>query len=122
MPFETILFDVEDGVASVTLNRPERMNAWNDTLAGELRKAMTACDRDDTIRSVVVTGAGRAFCAGADLSGGGDSFRGRGDRRTRRGSAPAGTAATPAPSRGRSASPSSQPSTAMPSGSASPTP
>jgi enoyl-CoA hydratase/carnithine racemase len=77
MSYETILFDVDDRIATVTLNRPERMNAWNDTMAAELRDAMARCDADDGIRAVVLTGAGRAFCAGADLGAGGETFGGR---------------------------------------------
>jgi enoyl-CoA hydratase/carnithine racemase len=70
MSYETVLYDVSDGVATVTLNRPERMNAWNTLLGAELGDAMATADEDDDVRAVVVTGAGRAFCAGADLSGG----------------------------------------------------
>ena len=71
MDFETILLDLaEDGVATLTLNRPEAMNAWNATMAYEVDQALRRLDLDDDVRSVVITGAGRAFCAGADLSGG----------------------------------------------------
>jgi enoyl-CoA hydratase/carnithine racemase len=70
MTYDTVLYDVSDGVAIVTLNRPERMNAWNGRLGAELGDAMATADDDDDVRVVVVTGAGRAFCAGADLSGG----------------------------------------------------
>jgi enoyl-CoA hydratase/carnithine racemase len=83
-PYEAILFEIDDGVAIVTLNRPERLNAWTDTMALELRDAMRRCDRDDAVRAVVVTGAGRAFCAGADMSGGSGVFGGR-QRRQERG-------------------------------------
>lgn len=65
----------EPGVALLTLNRPEAMNAWNDRMAHEIDAALRACEADDGVRAVVVTGAGRAFCAGADLSAGGDTFR-----------------------------------------------
>ena len=71
MSYETVLYDVRDGVATVTLNRPDRLNAWNTRLGAELGDAMAAADGDDAVRAVVVTGAGRAFCAGADLSSGG---------------------------------------------------
>src|SRR5215218_10016918 len=71
MSYETVLYDVRDGVATVTLNRPEKLNAWNTRLGAELGDAMATADEDDAVRAVVVTGAGRAFCAGADLSGGG---------------------------------------------------
>jgi enoyl-CoA hydratase/carnithine racemase len=69
--FETIRYGVDGGVATVTLHRPEAMNAWNTTMGIELELAMGAADADDAVRAVVVTGTGRAFCAGADLSGGG---------------------------------------------------
>jgi enoyl-CoA hydratase/carnithine racemase len=80
MAYECILMDVEDRVATITLNRPDRMNAWNPQLAADLCDALDVCDRDDGVRAVVLTGAGRAFCAGADLGGRGDTFRGRGER------------------------------------------
>lgn len=78
MKLETVLYDVSDGVALVTLNRPDAMNAWTPQLSDELSLAMGAADDDDAVRAVVVTGAGKAFCAGADLSGGEDGFRGGG--------------------------------------------
>ncbi|MEZ5233423.1 MAG: enoyl-CoA hydratase-related protein [Acidimicrobiales bacterium] len=74
MSYETVLYEVADGVALITLNRPERLNAWNPQLARDLNDALTEADRDDAVRSVVLTGAGRAFCAGADLSAGPDTF------------------------------------------------
>ena len=77
MTYEAILLDVKDGVATVTLNRPERMNAWNAQMAAELTDVMGVCNEDDSVRAVVLTGAGRAFCAGADLSRSGDTFGGR---------------------------------------------
>jgi enoyl-CoA hydratase/carnithine racemase len=73
--YETIRFEIEGRIATVTLDRPDRMNAWNDTMASELRDAMQRCDQDDEVRAVVLTGAGRAFCAGADLVAGADTFR-----------------------------------------------
>jgi enoyl-CoA hydratase/carnithine racemase len=69
-----ILYDVADGIATVTLNRPERLNAVNSVLLAELTAAFERADDDDGIRAVIVTGAGRAFCAGADLGGGGKTF------------------------------------------------
>jgi enoyl-CoA hydratase/carnithine racemase len=69
-----VLFEVDDRIATVTLNRPERMNAWNDQLANDLSEALRRCDEDDGIRAVVVTGAGRAFCAGAEMGAGGETF------------------------------------------------
>jgi enoyl-CoA hydratase/carnithine racemase len=71
---------VDDGVATVTLHRPERLNAFTLTMAGELATVAAAADADDAVRVVVVTGAGRAFCAGADLGGGPATFADRGRR------------------------------------------
>jgi enoyl-CoA hydratase/carnithine racemase len=72
--WETVQYEVDRGVATVTLNRPERMNAWNAQLAHELSRALDEADADDGVRAVVVTGAGRAFCAGADLERGAETF------------------------------------------------
>src|SRR5919197_5097333 len=74
MPYAEILLEVSEGVAVVTLNRPERLNAYTPTMGRELAEAFAACDADDAVRAIVVTGAGRAFCAGADLARGGASF------------------------------------------------
>jgi enoyl-CoA hydratase/carnithine racemase len=74
MDFETVLFEVADGVATVTLNRPQAMNAWTPQLSDELSLAMGAADADDNVRAVVLTGAGKAFCVGADLSDGESGF------------------------------------------------
>jgi enoyl-CoA hydratase/carnithine racemase len=73
-------YDVEDGVATITLHRPERRNAFTRTMADELATVAAAADADDAVRVVVVTGTGRAFCVGADLAGGPATFA---DRRTR---------------------------------------
>ena len=81
MPFETILYEVSEQILTVTLNRPDKLNAFNATMMRELIEAFDAADKDDDIRAIVVTGAGRAFCAGADLSSGADTF----DRDARRG-------------------------------------
>ena len=78
MAFETILYDVADAAATVTLNRPDRLNAVNTTVIRELVAAFDQADGDDGVRAVIVTGAGRAFCAGADLGGGGATFAGAG--------------------------------------------
>jgi 2-(1,2-epoxy-1,2-dihydrophenyl)acetyl-CoA isomerase len=67
MAFEAILFEVREHVAYLTLNRPEVFNALDATLARNLLEAVTACKRDETVRAVLVTGAGNAFCAGGDL-------------------------------------------------------
>lgn len=74
MGFTHIDYAVADGIATLTLNRPERLNAFTLTMRGELIEAFDRADADDDVRAVVVTGAGRAFCAGADLGGGGDTF------------------------------------------------
>lgn len=75
--FEALLYETDGPVAVVTLNRPDRMNAWNATMAAELSRAMARANEDDSVRAVVLTGAGRAFCAGADLERGGDTFSNR---------------------------------------------
>lgn len=72
--FDTVLVDVDDGVATLTLNRPDAMNAFDHTMDREFHEAMWLLDADDAVRVIVVTGAGRAFCAGIDLSGGADVF------------------------------------------------
>jgi len=68
MAWETILFDVTDGVALLTLNRPDKLNAFNDRLHEDIAEALGLVENDDTVRALVVTGAGRGFCSGADLS------------------------------------------------------
>jgi enoyl-CoA hydratase/carnithine racemase len=72
--YEQIIYEVADGVATITLNRPEKLNAFTGTMMAEMIAAFDATDADDDVRCVIVTGAGRAFCAGADLSGGGKTF------------------------------------------------
>jgi enoyl-CoA hydratase/carnithine racemase len=74
MSYEEIRYAVENRVATITLDRPERMNAFTAKMCGELVRALGAADDDDEVRVVVLTGAGRAFCAGADLGSGGDTF------------------------------------------------
>lgn len=73
-PFETIVYGVNDRVAQITLNRPERMNAFTPLMMRELIAVFDLIDADDEVRAVIVTGAGRAFCAGADLVAGGETF------------------------------------------------
>src|SRR5215218_7916294 len=80
MELTEVRYDVADGVATITLHRPERLNAFTLTMATELAAVAAQADADDAVRVVVVTGAGRAFCAGADLTGGPDTFA---DRRHR---------------------------------------
>lgn len=73
--YETLLWDVDaDGVATLTLNRPDALNAFDLTMARELEQVFLTDARDDAVRAVVVTGAGRAFCAGMDLTGSGNVF------------------------------------------------
>jgi len=72
--YEQILLDVADGVATITLNRPDQLNAFTPVMMRELIDAFDRTDGDDDVRAVIVTGAGRGFCAGADLASGGDTF------------------------------------------------
>ena len=74
--FETVRYDVAEGVATLTLHRPDRLNAVNATMIRELVEAFDRADGDDGVRVVIVTGSGRAFCAGADLGAGGRTFAG----------------------------------------------
>ena len=67
MTYETILTEVRDGVLVITLNRPERLNAWTYQMGGDLNAAVQAANADDDINAIVITGAGRGFCAGADI-------------------------------------------------------
>jgi len=72
--FETIEFDVADSIATITLNRPEKMNAFTTQMRQEICDALDLTDAEDDVRAVIFTGAGKAFCAGADLSSGGKTF------------------------------------------------
>jgi enoyl-CoA hydratase/carnithine racemase len=74
MEYEQIIYHVEDGILTITLNRPDRLNAFTPRMREELIDAFDRSDVDDDIRVIIVTGAGRAFCAGADLGSGGDTF------------------------------------------------
>ncbi len=74
MKYEQIFYVVEDRVATITLNRPERLNAFTRVMLTEMVDAIERINADDEVRAVIVTGAGRAFCAGADLASGGDAF------------------------------------------------
>jgi 2-(1,2-epoxy-1,2-dihydrophenyl)acetyl-CoA isomerase len=76
VPEPTILYEAGDGVATLTLNRPEKLNAFNEIMHGELAQALDRIEADPGIRAVLLTGAGRAFCAGQDL---GDRVTGEGD-------------------------------------------
>jgi len=68
LDFETLTYGVEDGVATIALNRPEKLNAFNALMADELAAAFSATDADDAVRSIIVTGNGRVFCSGGELS------------------------------------------------------
>jgi enoyl-CoA hydratase/carnithine racemase len=74
MEFEQITTELTDHVLTITMNRPDRLNAWTQTMFTELMTAFDAADADDEVRAVIVTGAGRGFCAGADLERGGETF------------------------------------------------
>ena len=75
MTYETLLTELQDGVMTVTLNRPDKLNAFNTAMSTELIHFFHAVNAMDDVRAIVVTGAGRAFCAGADISGGGGAFQ-----------------------------------------------
>jgi enoyl-CoA hydratase/carnithine racemase len=72
--YDQIVYAVADGIATITLNRPDQLNAFTGTMMHELIDAFDRVDADDDVRAVIVTGAGRGFCAGADLSAGGSTF------------------------------------------------
>jgi len=72
--FEQITTEVAERVLTITLNRPERLNAWTATMSRELIEAFDHADGDDEVGAIIVTGAGRGFCAGADLAAGGETF------------------------------------------------
>lgn len=71
---ETLLYDCDDGIATITLNRPDRLNAFTVTMCHEIIAALDTADADDAVRAVIFTGAGRAYCAGMDLSTKGNVF------------------------------------------------
>ena len=68
MSLTEILYELREGVATITLNRPERLNAWTSVMEAELREALGQAAGDDAVKVIVITGAGRGFCAGADMS------------------------------------------------------
>ena len=69
MAYQTILVDTQDRVRTITLNRPDRLNAWTAEMHTELKDAMMAAGDDEGVRAIILTGAGRGFCAGADMQG-----------------------------------------------------
>ncbi len=84
MAYEQIKYEVQDHILTITLNRPDKLNAFTHIMMAELIDAFDKADVDDNVRAIIVTGAGRAFCAGADLSAGGATFdrAARPDRKT----------------------------------------
>lgn len=72
--YETLRYEIENRVLTITLDRPDRLNAFNPQMGRELIDALDHADADDDVRAIIFTGAGRAYCAGADLSSGGDTF------------------------------------------------
>lgn len=82
--YETLDYSLESNVATVTLNRPDRLNAFNLTMMNDLLAVMDHIDGDDEVRAVIFTGAGRAFCAGADLERGGETFNRKSESEIRR--------------------------------------
>jgi enoyl-CoA hydratase/carnithine racemase len=72
--YEQITTELADGILTITLNRPERLNAWTAVMGRELIEAFDRADADDEVRAIIVTGAGRGYCAGADLAAGGETF------------------------------------------------
>jgi len=81
MPYETITYEVAEQILTLTLNRPDKLNAFTGQMMAEMIDAFDKADTDDDVRAIIVTGAGRGFCAGADLSSGANTF----DRDARRG-------------------------------------
>jgi enoyl-CoA hydratase/carnithine racemase len=74
MAHEEIIYEVSEQIATITLNRPDKLNSFTNRMLKEIIAAFDESDADDNVRAVIVTGSGRAFCAGADLSGGGETF------------------------------------------------
>ena len=86
MEFQDILYEVSEGIATITLNRPDKLNAFTGRMMYEIIFALDLTDADDDVKVVIFTGAGRAYCAGADLSSGGETFaKGGSDVQTKQG-------------------------------------
>src|SRR5262249_45513287 len=75
MTYETLLTELDQGVMTLTLSRPDKLNAFNTVMSRELIDFFQRVNEMDEVRAIVVTGAGRAFCAGTDISGGSDAFQ-----------------------------------------------
>lgn len=80
MNYEQIRYEVENNILTITLNRPEKLNAFTPVMMNEMIDALDRADADDEVRAIIVTGEGRAFCAGADLSSGADTFNHKGEK------------------------------------------
>jgi enoyl-CoA hydratase/carnithine racemase len=91
MSYETILTELSEGVFTITLNRPERLNAYNRQMFHDLMAVLDESDANDQVRVVIITGAGRGFCAGADLGSGGKTFDGTRAKRENEARAPRDT-------------------------------
>ena len=74
MDYQQIIYDIDEGILTITLNRPEKLNAFTGQMMTEMINALDRADADDTVKAIIVTGAGRGFCAGADLSSGASTF------------------------------------------------
>src|SRR6185295_2491018 len=74
MSYEHIKYELSDAILTITLNRPDKLNAYTALMGQELEDAFLRADEDDAVRVIIVTGAGRGFCAGADISGGANAF------------------------------------------------
>ena len=74
MNYTAILYEVEENILTITLNRPEKLNAFNKHMQDDLIDAIDRANKDDDIKAIIITGSGRGFCAGADLSAGKDTF------------------------------------------------
>ena len=74
MNYEAILYEIEDNILTITLNRPEKLNAFNNIMQNDLINAIDRANDDDEVKAIIVTGSGRGYCAGADLSAGKDTF------------------------------------------------
>ena len=77
MDYQQIRYEVDEGILTLTLNRPDKLNAFTSRMLNEILDALDRADADDTVRAIIVTGEGRGFCAGADLSGGPGTFDAR---------------------------------------------
>src|ERR1700684_3117748 len=81
MAYETLKYEVADQILTITLNRPDKLSTFSGVMLKKMIETLDAADADDNVRAIIITGAGRGFCAGADLSSGADTF----DRDARRG-------------------------------------